>query len=172
VELENVFDPTKPDQKFEVWARIKFTGPRFPHARPGDRDAIYVERLVLVNTGPWDDSKTSFRKRVRYLGRHPTGVSEGQCMPRSDFEADEAASVMSPKNDSGSSLLDRMGSMTIDLDALLTPEQFAQWVGESELWVRRRLASLPGVIREGRKHVRIHPRTYLEKRLGIAGPRT
>ena len=76
---------------------------------------------------------------------------------------------MSPKNDSGSSWLDRMGSKTIDLDALLTPEQFAQWVGESELWVRRRLASLPGVIREGRKHVRIHPRTYLEKRLGTAG---
>jgi len=57
---------------------------------------------------------------------------------------------MSPKNDSGSSWLDPMGSRTIDLDALLTPEQFAQWVGESELWVRRRLASLPGVIREGR----------------------
>ena len=52
VELDNVFDPTKPDQKFEVWARIKFTGPRFPHARPGDRDAIYVERLVLVKTEP------------------------------------------------------------------------------------------------------------------------
>ena len=65
-------------------------------------------------------------------------------MPRSDFEADGAASAMSPKNDSGSSWLDRMGSKTIDLDALLTPEQFAQWVGESELWVRRRLASLPG----------------------------
>ena len=53
------------------------------------------------------------------------------------------------------------------LDDLLTPAQFAQWVGESESWVRRRLPTLPGVIREGRKHVRIHPRTYLEKRLGI-----
>jgi hypothetical protein len=66
-------------------------------------------------------------------------------MPRSGFEADGAASAMSPKNDSGSSWLDPMGSRTIDLDALLTPEQFAQWVGESELWVRRRLASLPGI---------------------------
>lgn len=53
----------------------------------------------------------------------------------------------------------------IGLDDLLTPAQFARWVGESESWVRRRLASLPGVIREGRKHIRIHPRTYLEKRL-------
>lgn len=55
----------------------------------------------------------------------------------------------------------------VNLDDLLTPAQFAVWVGETEYWVRRRLASLPGVIREGRKHVRIHPRTYLEKRLRI-----
>ena len=52
VDVDNAIDPAKPDQKFEVWARIKFTGPRFPHARPGDKDAIYVERLVLVKTGP------------------------------------------------------------------------------------------------------------------------
>jgi hypothetical protein len=52
VEVDNVFDPAKPDQKFEVWARVKFTGPRFPHAKPGDKDAIYVERLVLVKTEP------------------------------------------------------------------------------------------------------------------------
>ena len=52
VDLDNVFDPARPDQQFEVWARIKFTGPRFPHARPGEKDAIYVERLVLVKTEP------------------------------------------------------------------------------------------------------------------------
>jgi hypothetical protein len=62
-----------------------------------------------------------------------------------------------------------MDSKNIDLDDLLTPAQFGQWVGESESWVRRRLGSIPGVIREGRKHIRIHPRTYLEKRLKI-GP--
>ena len=50
VDVENVFDPARPDQKFEVWARIKFEGPRFPHARSGDKDAIYVERVVLVNS--------------------------------------------------------------------------------------------------------------------------
>jgi hypothetical protein len=50
VDVDNVFDPLKPDQKFDVWARIKFEGPRFPHARLGDKDAIYVERLVLVRT--------------------------------------------------------------------------------------------------------------------------
>jgi hypothetical protein len=52
-----------------------------------------------------------------------------------------------------------------DVDALLTPAQFADYLQVSEAWVRRRLGCLPGVIREGRKHVRIHPRTYLEKRL-------
>jgi hypothetical protein len=50
VDVENVFDPARPDQKFEVWARIKFEGPRFPHAKSGDKDAIYVERVVLVKS--------------------------------------------------------------------------------------------------------------------------
>jgi hypothetical protein len=57
----------------------------------------------------------------------------------------------------------------INLDDLLSPAQFGRWIGESESWVRRRLGSIPGVIRESRKHIRIHPRTYLEKRLNM-GP--
>jgi hypothetical protein len=48
VEVDNVFDPAEPDTKFDLWARIKFEGPRFPHAKAGDQDAIYMERLVLV----------------------------------------------------------------------------------------------------------------------------
>ena len=58
-------------------------------------------------------------------------------------------------------------SKNINLDDLLTPAQFGKWIGESESWVRRRLGSIPGVIRESRKHIRIHPRTYLEKRLKL-----
>jgi hypothetical protein len=50
VDVENAFDPARPDQKFDIWARIKFHGSRFPYAKPGDKDAIYVERLVLVKT--------------------------------------------------------------------------------------------------------------------------
>lgn len=95
-------------------------------------------------------------------------LAEGQCMPRSGFETCcGASSAMSLKNDSSSSRLDLIGPKTSNLDDLLTPAQFALCVGESESWVRWRLASLPGVIREGRKHIRIHPRTYPEKRLGI-----
>ena len=52
VDVQDVFDPAKPEQKFEVWARIKFEGPRFPHARPTDQDAVSVERLVLVKNDP------------------------------------------------------------------------------------------------------------------------
>ena len=48
VEIDNVFDPIEADHRFEIWARVKFAGPRFPHTRPGEGDAIYVERLVLV----------------------------------------------------------------------------------------------------------------------------
>jgi hypothetical protein len=52
----------------------------------------------------------------------------------------------------------------VDMDSLLTPAQFAEWIGQSEVWVRKRLGILPGVIRESREVVRIHPRTYLERR--------
>ena len=48
VEVDNVFDPAEPDAKFDLWARIKFEGPRFPHAEAGETDAIYVERVVIV----------------------------------------------------------------------------------------------------------------------------
>ena len=53
----------------------------------------------------------------------------------------------------------------IDLNAMLTVEEFADWQQVQPSWVRNRLASLPGVIRESRKHVRIHPKTYIESRL-------
>jgi hypothetical protein len=47
-DIENAYDPVNPNQKYEVWARVKFTGPRFPHARQNETDAIFVERAVLV----------------------------------------------------------------------------------------------------------------------------
>ncbi|MHB9081217.1 MAG: DUF4838 domain-containing protein, partial [Pirellulaceae bacterium] len=50
LDLDNVFDPATPDQQYEFWARIKFEGPRFPHAQAGASDAICVERIVLVKT--------------------------------------------------------------------------------------------------------------------------
>ena len=41
-------DSRQPEQKFELWARIKFEGPDFPHGTANQKNAICVERLVQV----------------------------------------------------------------------------------------------------------------------------
>jgi hypothetical protein len=41
-------DARQPERKFEVWARIKFEGPAFPHGKAKEPNAICVERLVQV----------------------------------------------------------------------------------------------------------------------------
>lgn len=51
------------------------------------------------------------------------------------------------------------------LDSMLTPEQFCLWIGEGKRWWSARRNLLPGIIMESRQHYRIHPRTYLDKRL-------
>jgi hypothetical protein len=51
VDIENAADPKAPSAQFEVWARVKFEGPRFPHARPGQTDAICVERVIVARKG-------------------------------------------------------------------------------------------------------------------------
>jgi hypothetical protein len=48
LDIGNAQDLSAPDRQYEVWARVKFEGPRFPHGKPGDKDAICVERVVLV----------------------------------------------------------------------------------------------------------------------------
>jgi len=51
--VDAVVDAEQPDQEFEIWARIKFEGPGFPHGRPEEQNAISVERVVLVRaSGP------------------------------------------------------------------------------------------------------------------------
>ncbi|MDA3926144.1 MAG: hypothetical protein PF904_15720 [Kiritimatiellae bacterium] len=32
---------------YAFWAKIKFTGPAFPHASPDEPNAIYIERVAL-----------------------------------------------------------------------------------------------------------------------------
>ena len=50
-----------------------------------------------------------------------------------------------------------------DLDSMLTPDQFCAWQQVSREWFGSRIGILPGVIRESRKAIRIHPRTYLDE---------
>jgi hypothetical protein len=51
VDIDNAVDPGNPEQEFDVWARIRFDGPGFPHGKPGEKNAICVERVVLVRNG-------------------------------------------------------------------------------------------------------------------------
>ncbi|NOY83057.1 MAG: DUF4838 domain-containing protein [Kiritimatiellaeota bacterium] len=48
LDLDSVIDPKAPDAKFAIWARIRFQGPEFPHGNPGEKNAICVERVVLI----------------------------------------------------------------------------------------------------------------------------
>lgn len=48
--IELVGDSSPPERKFEVWAHIKFEGPGFPHGKPDEKNAICVERLVVVRS--------------------------------------------------------------------------------------------------------------------------
>jgi hypothetical protein len=48
VDIDDVADSKRPDQKYAVWARVKLEGPGFPHGKPEQRNAICVERVVLV----------------------------------------------------------------------------------------------------------------------------
>jgi len=47
-DVGNVVDPANPRGKFDVWANIKFAGPGFPHGQAGEKNAIRVERVILV----------------------------------------------------------------------------------------------------------------------------
>jgi len=48
VDIDSAWDAERPDREFEIWARIKFEGPAFPHGDEADANAICVERVVLV----------------------------------------------------------------------------------------------------------------------------
>jgi hypothetical protein len=49
-DLDSVLNTQAPDASYEIWARIKFEGPAFPHGKPEQKNAICVERVVLVRT--------------------------------------------------------------------------------------------------------------------------
>jgi hypothetical protein len=50
LDVDAAQDALKPDAKFDIWASIKFEGPGFPHGSATDKNAICVERVVLVKT--------------------------------------------------------------------------------------------------------------------------
>ncbi len=48
LDIPDLFDSTIPNQKYEVWAEMKFEGPSFPHAKAGEPDAISIARVVAI----------------------------------------------------------------------------------------------------------------------------
>lgn len=48
LDVDAAWDHENPDGQFDIWARIKFEGPAFPHGDEADANAISVERVVLV----------------------------------------------------------------------------------------------------------------------------
>lgn len=50
IDVDGALDVEHSDQPFDLWANIKFEGPGFPHGTPNQKNAICVERVVLVRT--------------------------------------------------------------------------------------------------------------------------
>ena len=48
LDIDSASDVNNPDAEFDIWGRIKFTGPAFPHGKADEGNAIWVERVVLV----------------------------------------------------------------------------------------------------------------------------
>ena len=52
LDISKAFNINFPKQKFDIWARVKFTGPAFPKGVKTDPNAIYLERVILVKVAP------------------------------------------------------------------------------------------------------------------------
>ncbi len=46
--IGNAYDAANPDTKYDVWISVKFSGPAFPHGKAEDKNAISIERVVVV----------------------------------------------------------------------------------------------------------------------------
>lgn len=47
----NAYDKLEPDARFDIWVRVKFTGPAYLGRGSKDENAIWLDRVVLVKTG-------------------------------------------------------------------------------------------------------------------------
>ncbi|MCP4644315.1 MAG: DUF4838 domain-containing protein [bacterium] len=56
-DVGNLSDPVNPAQRFDIWALVKFEGPGFPHGKPDELNAIFIERLILVEANAQSDPR-------------------------------------------------------------------------------------------------------------------
>jgi hypothetical protein len=52
VDLSGLYDPANPDQEWKVYWSIRLTGPNFPFGKVYERDAILIDRMILVKCVP------------------------------------------------------------------------------------------------------------------------
>ncbi|MGN0870248.1 MAG: DUF4838 domain-containing protein [Victivallales bacterium] len=42
------FDPNQENRRFDIWLRMKLTGPAYPYGKKDEKNAIWIERIILV----------------------------------------------------------------------------------------------------------------------------
>jgi len=55
VHLWSEYDPANAQQQWDVYVSMKATGPAYPHARSGEPNGIYFDRMILVPVGPGEE---------------------------------------------------------------------------------------------------------------------
>lgn len=51
IPLRFAIDPLEPSAAYDIWASLKFVGPAFTHGQPGQDNAVFVERVVVLKAG-------------------------------------------------------------------------------------------------------------------------
>jgi len=46
--LYSLYEPDNPEQEWEVWVSMKFTGPAYPYGKPDEPNGVYFDRMILV----------------------------------------------------------------------------------------------------------------------------
>lgn len=46
--FSGVYDPRCPNQRYELWVSVKFTGPAYPFGKKDEHNAIYLDRVLLI----------------------------------------------------------------------------------------------------------------------------
>jgi hypothetical protein len=52
VDLAGLYDPANPEQEWKVYWSVKLTGPNYPFGKVWERDAILIDRMILVKCVP------------------------------------------------------------------------------------------------------------------------
>ena len=57
--LYGLYDPARPDQQWDVYLSMKYTGPAYPFGESGEPNGLFMDRMILVKT---DNEKQGMSK--------------------------------------------------------------------------------------------------------------